>query len=222
MAHIVEPLANDRRLQLQGEEFVRPMAFGNNWGRLKIMIRLYIPGFDQFTGTTFALGLSNGTANTFTSPNTTDWLGLHWGGNWPNGTFNLNSGASGFYYSPGNGTQTVLRKVGGAVTVTNYGGGNSHTMGVTGSGYHSYLAFDILRTAPSTYVFNSLVDLNTPQDRRAVWTSIAEAELGISNISAFYGSATVSGGLVYDTLTIYWSRVVPALEIAQLIAVRFH
>ena len=230
MAHIVDTVAGNRRIQLQGEEFVRPMSFGNNWQRIRVSICCQIAAFDSFTNAAFWIGFCNGTTNTVSSQTTTDFLGAAFNGVMPTGTLNYILNGGNPYVNLGSGQEVVFRKQNNSITSILFAGGNTPTFGAVGSTFNSFIGCDIIRSQnnPTSYTVAALLDLNTPLDRLSSFQVFAEAEGGVSgqgitqNSSPVYYSNTLTGGAVYDTVSVYWSRITPALEISKISVVRFY
>ena len=126
MAFIVESLAGDRRLQLGGEEFVRPMSFGGRWGRLRIGLRCMVNAATTITNGGFVVGVCSGSTNTFVSSTTTDYIGMVIGSTGGYSNWGYTAGPPSYV-----GATTVaggLTKVNTVQTVTNGIGSNQFNL----------------------------------------------------------------------------------------------
>ena len=75
MASIVENIIGDRALQLGSEEFVRKMAIGNNWNKLRLGMRVLVNGTGDIVGPRLQMGVCSGDTNTFASTTCTGYVG---------------------------------------------------------------------------------------------------------------------------------------------------
>ena len=91
MAHVVNDYLSSNALVMGREDFVRPMSFGNNWNKLRVAVRYaFFPTNADVIYPRFAIGVSNGTDKPYGVPDTTDFMGLVYGGS---------AGGNGLYQS---------------------------------------------------------------------------------------------------------------------------
>lgn len=231
MASIVENILGDKALQLANCEFVRKLSFGNQWTFMRIGMRVRIFGSaSTATPAMFHVGLNNGDVNTYNSPICDGYIGIVPG---------TNSGGSNFYYTYDSlnkryGSNTTywymnVTKTGGSTAFAHYGGtGQSFYAGAAAKPRLFMVGF--LRTAstsvtPYFYPVTSAQyyygepDLYTLLRIMQIDTLDAFATNYISNPPS---SAAVTSPANLDTLSLYWNRNIPALEIHDLCVVRYY
>jgi hypothetical protein len=236
MASIVENIIGDRALQLGSEEFVRKLSFGNNWNFLRIAARVQINGMADIAAPRLQLGLCNGDQATFTSANC----------NYVGATLNVDNNsrfrfASDLYFG---GVPAITQ---GALAVKKIVNTTSEQiMGTTVAGYiaaaslgnPSLYFVDVFRVSASSYtVYFNRCTISQVTNAAANLTSTyaflrcAEDELLTSTFAASYitsytaaiANVTLTGlSANMDTVSIYWNKSTPTVEISDLSVIRFY
>jgi len=236
MASIVENIIGDRALQLGSEEFVRKMAIGNNWNFLRIAARIQVNGLADIAAPRLQLGLCNGDQATFTSANC----------NYVGATLNVDNNtrwrfASDAYSGGAVGIAQGALAVKKIVNTT-----TEQIIGTTVVGYiaaaslgnPSLYFVDVFRVSASSYTvyFNRCI-VSQVTNAAANLTSTyaflrcAEDELLTSTFAASYitsytaasASSTLTGmSANMDTVSIYWNKSTPTVEISDLSVIRFY
>jgi hypothetical protein len=126
-------LIDDQYLTLANEEYVRTLAIGTNWTKLRIgmLLALATDGTNNLQGTNLVWGLSSGKTNPFGAVTTTNFLGMKFGydANSDVLTYVANSGNPYFWSGQG-----LITKVGSTKTIWNGNGLEYHRIATnTGS-----------------------------------------------------------------------------------------
>jgi len=227
MAEIIERIVGDRALQLGNEEFVRPLGFGNNWAKIRIISRILLNGSTTVAGAALKFGVCSGSTDTFSSNNCVGWFGSNFpnAGSLPYSGTDYNTGG-GFLFG-----YDYVKKIGAVTTVTSGGSKNYHAIAAPISGGYSLNVIDIARstldaTAYTVTTWNTKSPLVIPTSYAMY--QLAEDESLASGVSSNYltgslGPFTHTGlPAVMDTLSILWSKSTPTLEIAELLVLRFN
>lgn len=222
MASIVENFIGDRAIQLGNEEFVRKLSFTNNWTYLRVGIYFRLLGKASTAHPSrLQIGLNNGDQNTFTSNNCAGYAGTA-KGYFSNSEFIYDSTNRRFSHSLY--TNWLIKKVGATITDTTVASVNNigylasadsaapsiFTAGFlkTGSGAYTvsgtYMNAANFAIRPSYYNFLQVMDDETDETYISVGNALAMTGLG--NL---------------DTVSIFWSKNVPVVEIYSLIAVAY-
>lgn len=226
MASIVQNIIGDNALQLGNEEFVRKMAWGNNWNYLRIGILFLVNGNTSIAGRVrLHMAVCSGDQYTFQSPACIGYTGIGFGvggGLWTYSAPNYIMDTTGSTVTYG------LKQVNGVLTSTstNDSGFNYYARAVA-AGAPYMLAVDIARPSTTSYsvkgygVVVGKIGLNL---RFYEFLRVMEDEgftYGTTYLTAF--TAVTMSGLpsVMDTLSIYWNKSVPTIEISALSVVRF-
>lgn len=114
-------LIDDRYLALGNEEYVRPLAIGSNWTKLRLgmLVALTPDGTSDLTGTNLVWGLCSGSSQPFGAATTANFLGMKAGSNATADTLTYVANSGNPYYWSGRG---VMKKVGSTKTIA---GGNT-------------------------------------------------------------------------------------------------
>ena len=229
MAIIYQASATDRRCQLGAEELVRKMAFGTNWMRLRIGVRLvFYNAGANISNAGFAVGVCEGDVNTFSSNSTTNYVGLAIGAggtDWTS-TYSYTAGPPAYFVTAS--SHNYLQKgPGGLSFTTNAGSGFTVPSAPLTTNAPLYLevtklnnAFKIEWIAPTT-----------PGASQTSYTStqfLSGLETGTSLPFTGYatrGTATVTSGLPafsWDTLSVVWTRNVLPVDILDIGVARFY
>lgn len=226
-------LVGDKYLSLANEEYVRTLAVGTNWTKLRLgmLIALTPDGTNNLGGTNLVFGLCAGKTNPYGAASTTNFLGMKFGSD-PNPpytdllTYVANSGNP--YLWSGRG---ALRKTGTAISIT---GGNAvefHRIATnTGTVQRKSLHFvEITKGTPNfTVVFWSLSATGVAKDfspahllqglEQGGSITVNGESLGVgTSISVAFSEA--AGAL--DSVDLYWNRASFPLEVHALAAYRF-
>lgn len=228
MASIVENIVGDKALQLGNEEFVRKMAIGNNWNRLRIGCRLIVNGTADISAPRFYLGLNNGDQETFSSSSCAGWIGSGTnpsiGNVWVYGTTTYRYGRIGTLPF-----MLFAKKLGSTTTETTAGTQTDSYLATPGSGPTIVYA-DFFRTSSSTYT----VTWRQADSGHAVLSTTfydllrcMEDETSggyATNFTDTTGTSTSITGMPsnFDTVSIYWNKSTPTIEISDLSIVRFY
>ena len=113
MAFILQN-SDDRRIQVGGEELLRPLSFGTNWTRLRVGYRFRLNASFTIPAGILMVGLCQG-AQGFLSPSTTDYLGMQVGNVVAGVIWTMTTGGAYPYVVMGNNSITY-RKVASVIT----------------------------------------------------------------------------------------------------------
>lgn len=225
MAAIVETLVGDKRLQLGVEEFVRPFAFGNNWNYIRVGVRMAVGGSATITNAQLQIGVCSGTTATFNNANTTDYIGAHLGNGFGAATFTYNAGPPA-YYNISN--QFILvRRVGNTNTTTGIGSNNYFLSAVASGANRSLFMVDFLRLNSTSmtikpWIAGSSTAAQTDAVPYILWRC---AENEVNPFTAFVSAGanfdTVACGSFYDTVSIYWNKASPTIEVSEIMVMRY-
>ena len=228
MASIVENITGDKALQLGNEEFVRKMAIGNNWNYLRIGCRLIVNGTSDIANPRFFLGLNNGDQNTFASSSCAGWIGVG-----PS----LSAAASWVYtttvYRYGQTASTLYMRYASklnSTTVEATGGATTSCYLATAGNGPTIVYADIQRTSSSTYtVFWRYADItkaplgSTFYDLLRCMEDETSANYATNFTTGTGGSGSITGmPSNFDTVSVYYNKSTPTIEISDLCVVRFY
>lgn len=224
MASIVDNYAG-RALQLGNEEFVRKMSFGNNWNSLRIGMRFAVNGTANITAAHLQAGLCSGDVDTFASPNCVQFVGSL-----------LPSGDNTWTYSAGSFTSntvfatstSTVTKVGSTITPTIQTSVSTHYIAGTAGGTSSVYFTNIVRLSDTSVSVQQSItqagafaDVSFYDFMRGMENEAGGGTAGVT----VYGTARVISGMAttfLDTLSIYWNKSTPTIEINDLCVLRFY
>ena len=229
MASIVENIVGDRALQLGNEEFVRKMTVGNNWNFLRVGVRLRANGVADIATPRFQIGLNNGDQNTFSSSNCAGYIGAYLGDR-PGPVWST-SGSYPFYYFIGSGggvsSYTTKKLVN---TVTDLA--RNATGGVIGGidTPPSLFLVDFLRASASSYTVTTTYAIAANLISTSFYTlmRVMEDEKLTSTFSLLYITGQTTGSTLtgmpsnMDTVSLYWNKATPTVEVSDLCVIRFY
>lgn len=209
MAQLVQSFVGDTALRLQGEEFVRKMAWGYDWRRLQISVNHAIP---QATGTFsdafYYIGLCEGTTNTLKAGSTTEWVGC-WvgtaGSNW-----NYTAGPPGGITQGGNNYKWGYKQGASLTTVSNISVNN-----YIGTTYRDYWTLCIEQSAAG---YN--VAMRTPSAIPTIDRINREFELLSLVEQDPIRAINFSTNRRLDTVSIYWAFPSVGIELSEILVVR--
>jgi len=214
----ITSVSGDTRLRLGNEEFMRRMAFGNNWKKLVVSFRATVadqPG--NIVGGNLAVGVSSGTAAGFLSASTTDFFGVQYN----SASYNYNRNV-GYYSNPtNNNNQQTIRKVGASIVASSFStnagtaGALNSTIGPGPGPVVLILVRDLSATTITAQIFYG------NQSTVTRYQSIQNAEeANIGTQAPATGMAAVACGPLYDTLSISWASASPYFEISDITTAR--
>lgn len=223
MAFIVETIAADRRIQLATEEFVRPMGIGSSWGKIRIGLRLALNGVSTLSTQGFNVGICQG-ANGFMSTSTVDYMGVQFSSALPLSssglTFNVGPPA---YYQAATSSFITIKKV-GMVNTTANAGALSLFWAAAPTTNHSQLFLDI--TKGTTYTLTawgpgSAAAGQTDVSASSFLLNMENEAAPATTTTAALGALAYSGNALFDSISIFWNRSVPTIEISDIAVCRF-
>jgi len=223
-------LVSDKYLSLANEEFVRTLAIGTNWTKLRLgmLMALNPDGTNNLSGTNLLFGLCSGKTNPYGSANTTNFLGMKFGADISSDllTYVANSGNP--YYWSGRG---VIKKTVATPTVAGANTLEFHRIATnTGSLQRRSLHFvEITKGSPNfTVVHWNLSATGVAKDftpahlleglEQAGSITVNGEALGAGNSTAI--AFTEAAGSL-DSVDVYWNRAAFPLEVHALAAYRF-
>lgn len=228
MAYIINNiLESGKSVQLGAEELVRSLSFGNNWTRIRILLRCRIQGEGALDNACFlSVGLCKGTERTFSKPNTENFAGAYLSGSagiqwyWASATYGIYLGTA---YSPGSG----IKKSGVNYVVQGSFGGNTVYMASRGSPYAGLLAVDLYRKYGGSYEVgllmpNTAATINNSSDE--IFNIVLEDDY--KSRADDYLPANLSTDITsvednMDTLSVFWSACTPTFEIDRVSVIRY-
>lgn len=204
-------------MRLSAGDFARTMTFGNNWTKIRILFTYGIDAVASFTNKV-AVGVCNGTAQTYQSASCTDFIGLEI----PSATWSPSGGAPAKYNSSYSAIYDGIRKVGS--TITRLAGSASTQVLFNGNVNIAFpWAVDIERVWPN-YNVTMQFDGN-PGTGYGDWNRYDLAYTEGQEDYTFYSTYSrngMTGGDVYDSVNIHWDASFPCLNIRELMVLRFH
>jgi len=222
MASIVENVVGDRALELGNEEFIRPLAFGNQWQRLRIALRLVTTWTGSgVTGAQFVVGVCAGTTDGYKSANTADFVGMHWGGVF-NGNLTAVAGPPNHYLSFNNGF-LFIRRIGSTNTTASAAAGPPR---VSAGTYRGHWVFDVLKGSPNYTVKGFAITGVPALDIGTRWQHWFDTkdESAVLNAGepggSSYTSLAYSGAGFFDCLSISWNQSSPLIQISDITVTR--
>jgi len=230
MASIVETISGDRALQLGNEEFVRKMEIGNNWNKLRLGMRVLVNGTGNIVAPRLQMGVCSGDTNTFASTTCTGYAGASLN---PRSAGNMTYSAGVYTYGQAAIVNCALsvKKLVNTVTEVAFGTLDDGFLPSATLGTVALYFVDIVRFSASSYTVNwSRCSLAQAQIATTFYTLLraGEDENLSTTFSTTYTIKTVTGitvtGLpsVMDTLSIYWNKSTPTVEISDISVIRFY
>ena len=229
MASIVNNVTGNQAIQMGNEEFVRTMAFGYNWQKIRIQFRWQVNTAVKLPSSARLLvGVCQGTADTYSSSNCISFFGTG-----PDASLGIGWSISGdgTYQNTGSGYSggKVVKKIGSTIT-TNFLGEISYCKTVAGANPRLF-AVEIVRVTNGTYnaawwsVINGTQLYATINDYD--YYRCLEDDDGTTYSTGYYsryGTATLVSGLsdFMDTISINWNVATAPIEITQLSVMRFY
>jgi hypothetical protein len=230
MAQIVETISGDRRIQLANEDFVRQMATGAKWNKLRISLRLGFNGTSNITAPTLFIGVCCGLTNTFKSANTDFCFGIALPG--INGVtiqnLNYNAGPPAWFQSSSSLGYDPTYRLGNTTTRINAGSTQTTYFASTANNPPAHFSIDITRTG-NVY---QLTQFNQPGSQANVQAGNTQRQLIVAEEvetvagwpnntqkTAFIGSVTDNH--LCDCICISWNQSSPTVEISDIQVIKF-
>lgn len=234
MATIVENLPGDRAISLGREELIRKMSFGSAWTQLRVAVWASIPGSSNISNAQLAIGVCHGTANGYRAALSDDALVVTFGP--AEATYTYAAGPPP-KYNGGSGGIGIVQRIGAATS--------------TGTSVNSTAAYSASSLNPVLYFAHFLRSVSVgatfvrwtgaaPLTGTSIYSGTAH---GFSRYASADWQRTWSGGSMeppyafapgsqfttfnpsgagdWDCVTVSWTHDSPAMEINDLIVVRF-
>ena len=226
-------LLPDKYLTLANEEFVRTLAIGNDWNKIRLGLLLAVTpdGTNHLTGTALMLGLCSGKTNPYGAASTTNFVGAALHGSTPGGTTGTLSYAAGSgnpYFSSG-GTWAAARVgtglTSGAAAATSF----ILTSNVGSTQRRSPVYVDIQKGSPNYTITRWLPDLSQGLFQSgdcSPATFLASLEvptptwqnINLTSSAGVVAASETPGAL--DTFDVFWNKTAFPLELYALAAYR--
>jgi hypothetical protein len=234
MATIVQNIVGDQALSLGREELIRAFDFGSNWTQIRVAIWCSLPGSGNLSSAQLSLGVCKGTTNGLRAASSEDALAVTFGP--ATSTWTYAAGPPPVY-TVGSGGIGIVQRVGVASTTAS--NANSTARISAGNQAPVLFAIDFLRTvsvgAPlirwsgycrtdaNVYAGTAatLFDRYRAADWQRSWSSGVIQIPYVSSPGSQFASFSHSGVGFWDSVNVSWTHDSPALEINNLIVVRF-
>jgi hypothetical protein len=222
-------LVEDKYLTLANEEYVRTLAIGNHWSRLRLglLVALTPDGTNDLQGTQFVWGLCAGRTNPFGAESTTNFLGMKVGSSTAGEVLAYNANSGNPYFWAGRG---ALKKVGATRTVFNGSALEFHRVAATAgtAPRRSLLLLEITKGSPNYTVTSWSLpvpgvgkDFTPAHLLEALEQSSSVVVNGESLVAATLNTVTFdeSAGPL-DTVDVHWNKAAFPLEVYALAVYR--
>lgn len=224
MADIVLTIVGDRGIRLGDEQFIRRMAMGSNWNRIRIGCTLVFDASGNVSAAGFALGACNGLVN-YTDAGA-EVVAAHIGNALFNSTYTYTAGPP-KRLSGGSNPRSAITKVGGVETLA----AGSATASVVSSditGSRSAMFCDIRKVGGNATI--SVTNWLPVSAAVPNWTRYKFLQDLQADATPTYTDATIEGttsSIAYvgtgnlDCVFIRWNQASPTVEITNLTVVRY-
>lgn len=224
MAEIIQLVSGDQALRLYNEQFLRGMAFGAQWGKLRVIVRFCCDATSTVNSSGLVVGVCQGSANPFRSAQTDDFIGACLGTAVQTNNWTYNAGPPAF------------SNVGGFLPIALRRQGSTNTTVAPGGSLNVYMPI-----SPTRGVFGVDIEKSTNAMRVKPLglssQSLAQTDLNIGNF--FFNSDNdintvplIGGGPnvltvpytgqgVFDTVNIDWNNGIQPINISDILVVRF-
>jgi hypothetical protein len=223
MALIVQKVAGDLALELGNEMFIRPMAMGNNWQKLRVGIRFNHTATSSFVTAGLLVGVCRGFED-YASSNV-DLVGGHLGSGVFTTTFTYISSLTVPYVTVDTTSTYGLTKVG--ATVNTAGAATNVVYMSAVSSCRNVQFVDITKGTAGTYtvkmwITNSLVNaqVDRPKSAYTAWM-VDETTAGGVLIAGSVAATTYAGSGILDSVFVRWNKSNPPIVITDLSVVRY-
>lgn len=222
-------LIGDKYLTLANEEFVRTLAIGSDWTRLRLglLLALSTDGTSDLQGADLVWGLCAGKTNPFGAASTTNFLGMKFGVNVGPDVLTYNANSGNPYFWSGRGQ---MKKVGVTRSTFNGNGLEFHRIATnTGALQRRSAHFvEIAKGSPNfsvTYWNLPLTGLAkdfTPAHLLEGLEQPASIIVNGENLGAGTGGTVAfdEGAGALNTVDLYWNKAAFPLEVYALAAYR--
>ena len=222
-------LIGDKYLSLANEEFVRTLAIGSDWTRLRLglLLQLSTDGTNDLQGSDLVWGLCAGKTNPFGAASTTNFLGMKFGSGDVTNVLNYNANGGNPYFWSGRGH---LKKVGATRSPFECNGLEFHRL-ATNTGALQRRSVHFVEIAKGNPTFSVTV-WGVPVTGLAKDFTPAHLLEGLEQPASIIinGETLGSGGEVtvdfnegagaLDTVDLYWNKAGFPLEVYALAAYR--
>jgi hypothetical protein len=226
-------LVADKYLTLPNEEFVRTLAIGTDWNKIRLGVLLAVTpdGTNNLGGVALMLGVCSGKTNPYGAASTTNFVGaaLHTsnpGGT--TGTLNYGAGSGNPYFSSG-GSWPATRVGAGLVAGTGAAVSFILTSNVGSTQRRSPLYVDIQKGTPNYTITRWVPDLSQGPFQSGdcspanFLTSLEVPtptwqNINLTSSSAALAASETPGAL--DTFDLFWNKAAFPLEVYAIAAYR--
>lgn len=223
MAWLFQARSDTKAIQLGNEEWGHTLAIGTNFTKIRIGMRISCPAIQSFDGNlpiAFVLGMTQGTAAMFKSPQCTEFLGLVLGNSTtPTWTYSASPGPNVTNPRP-----NFASKVGAVLTTHT---GLSANYYVSANPAVRTMAFiDFTKNGGSSWTIAAWMPGNTTQGSTdntfAQWAAAMENNTTpSSNVNSIFSTTvTHTGANLLDTVYFSWNKCFPPFNIYEIGAVR--
>jgi hypothetical protein len=216
MAQMVER-SGERRLQLSGEEIIRPMLWRSQWSKIRLGMRLGFQGVQNIATYTGGMGVCVGNAGYATQ------VAIAYLGMFLDVSFTYTPTA-GPYFASGSGNNQLTVKQGSTITTT-AGGSFVQNVAWAPSNLSQYMV-DIAKVG-NVYTLNSRGPTTADVVRTVlVYDFLRNMEDESGTLLYISGSSTaqattLNDGYQFDTASIFHGKTVPVMEIGSWEVFRF-
>lgn len=228
MAHIVETIVADRRLQLGNEAYCRLMRIGANWLRIRIGVRFSINGRSDIPNCSLSIGVAVDQNSTPAADRSNGCCGFHYiASGASNATFNAAQLNNSFYNLLQNGIY-AFNKLDNVTTYTAMALSNN-TPYIGATPCQPGALFGTLQRAGSVIQPVDSLYLSTPakaqagltvtQFYQAMESETASAVPALTRSTHSQTAMTTSAPFPY--VFVRWAHSVPTLEITHIAVTRF-
>lgn len=221
-------LVGDQYLSLANEEYVRTLAIGTNWTKLRLgLLAAVTPdGTSNLNGVQLVWGLCSGKTNPFGASSTTNFLGMKYGITSGGDLWSYVANAGNPYFAT---ERLFLKKVGGTITTASPAAGEVHRVATnTGALPRRSVQFlDITKGSPNFTVTQWGITLGsmskdfTPAhllDGLGQAGTITVNGESMNTMPATIAFSEVAGAL--DSVDIFWNKSAFPIEIHAVAAYR--
>lgn len=228
MAFVTQTFLGDQTLQLGREEFVRPMAFGANWNKIRIGIlyTIYQPA-GLLGGNPYVISNQGGfyvgvcqDYDGYSKASTTDCLVLN-----PYGGIQYYNNAGDYFTSSINPAQLIW-KYGSTESVTT-GGSN----GITGPIYPhvnaTYFDLRLSQRSAGAIVYGTIWATTSALEARTdisrtTFLNTLQTENSATSLGVNLQLNNYSGNFSLNSVCLYWRRSIPTLLLSEIAVLRYY